>query len=109
MSSRGAVGDQQSVGEAFALLPLVLDTVTEAEWWRLLEAELAEAVAAFHRAESRCAAGGVAVVAEAVGRGVPVSCGQKDGARWLRSLVPVIPSVAKARAGLADPVLGQVG
>src|SRR3954452_19975137 len=102
MSSRGAVGETLSADEAFALLPQVLKALTNAEWWRWSEAELAEAVAAFHRAESQCAAGGVAVIAEAVSRGVPVSCGQKDGARWVRSLVPVIPSVAKARAALAD-------
>jgi hypothetical protein len=102
MCSRGAADELLSADEAFALLPRVMAALTSAEWWRRSEAELAEAVTAFHRAESRCAAGGVAVVAEAVSRGVPLSCGQKDGARWLRSLVPVIPSVAKARAALAE-------
>src|SRR4051794_34916611 len=82
MSSRGAVGETLSADEALALLPHVLKAMTTAEWWRRSEDELAEAVVAFHRAESQCAAAGVAVVAEAVSRGVPVSCGQKDGARW---------------------------
>lgn len=102
MSSRGAVGGRLTYDEAIALLPEVLDAVTSAGWWRLSDAQLGEAVGVFHRAESRCAAAQVAVVAEAVERGVPVTAGHKDGARWLRSLVPVTPAVARARAVLAQ-------
>jgi hypothetical protein len=102
MSSRGLVRSAGVASEAFAALAAALDGVAGVEWWRWSEPELAEAVAAVHRAESRCAAAGVAVLAEAVGRGMPLSCGHKDGARWLRSQVPVTPSVAKARSVLAE-------
>jgi Domain of unknown function (DUF222) len=101
MSSRGLSDSVGVAGEAFDVLAAALDGVAGVEWWRLSEAELGRAAALLHRAESRCAAGGVAVLAEAVERGAPISCGQKDGARWYRALVPVTPSVAKGRSVLA--------
>jgi hypothetical protein len=102
MSSRGAVEQVElSVDDALALLPRVLDALTGAEWWRCSDAELADLVRVLARAESRCAAAGVAVLAEASGRGLPVQGGAKDGAGWFRGLVPVTPALARARAGLA--------
>ena len=56
----------------------------------------------FARAESRCAAAGVLVLAEAAGRGLHVAAGAKDGAGWFRGLVPVTPAQARARAALAE-------
>jgi Domain of unknown function (DUF222) len=55
----------------------------------------------FACSESRCAAAGVAVLAEAGGRGLPVAAGAKDAAGWLRALTPVTPGVAKIRGDLA--------
>src|SRR5580765_4576708 len=101
MSSRGAVQEELTVDDALALLPRVLDALTGADWWRRSDGELAECVRLFARGESRCAAAGVAVLAEASGRGLPAAAGAKDGAGWFRGLVPVTPAAARARAGLA--------
>ena len=101
MSSRGAVAEELSVDDALALLPRVLDALTGGQWWRRSDGELADFVRLFARAESRCAAAGVSVLAEAAGRGLPVAAGAKDGAGWFRGLVAVTPGVARARAGLA--------
>jgi hypothetical protein len=91
-----------SVDEAFVLLPLVLDCVTSAAWWQRSDAQLADAAGVFHRAESRLVAAQVAVLGEAMERGLPEQDGAKDGGVWLRGLVPVTASVACARAGLAE-------
>jgi len=106
MSSRGAVQVGGHAGAAFAALTAALDEVGQVEWWQCSDGELAELVRVCGRAESRCAAAGVAVLAEAAGRGLPVAAGAKDGAGWFRGLVPVTPGVARARAGLA---LGRLG
>src|SRR5580765_6517069 len=104
MSSRGATERELSVDDALALFPRVLDALTGAEWWRRSDAELAALVRVFARGESRCAAAGVAVRAEASGRGLPAAAGARDGAGWFRGLVPVTPAAARARAGLAAGV-----
>src|SRR4051794_10672856 len=102
MSSRGAVAGALSVDDAIALLPRVLDSLTAAPWWQRSDAELAQFVRLFARGESRCAAAGVAVLAEAGERGLPVAAGAKDAAGWFRGLVPVTPGVAKIRGDLAS-------
>src|SRR4051794_15077120 len=113
MSSRGSSDSVGVAGGVFDALAAALDGVAGVEWWRLSEGELGRAAGLLHRAESRCAAGGVAVLAEAVERGAHLSCGHKDGARWYRALVAVTPSVAKGRSvlaaafgTLASPVVG---
>ncbi len=102
MSSRGAVEGALSVDDAVGLLPRVLDTLASASCWQCSDDELAEFVRLFARSESRCAAAGVAVLAEADGRGLPVAAGAKDAAGWLRALAPVTPGVAKIRGDLAS-------
>jgi Domain of unknown function (DUF222) len=102
MSSRGLADSVGGASDAFAVLFAALDGLADVEWWRLSDEELARVAESVHRAESRCASAGVAVLAEAVERGVPALCGHRDGARWLRALVPVTPQQAKARAALAE-------
>ena len=55
-----------------------------------------------HEIESRVAFAQIGVVGEAIARGLPAEAGAKDGAGWLRGLVPITPGQAWARAGLAE-------
>ena len=101
MSSRGTSIVDGGAAGAVAALDAAVDGLQSLELWRLGDADLAGLVGVAHRVESRCAALGVAVLGEAVERGLPAAEGAKDGAGWLRGLVPVTPSTASARAGLA--------
>ncbi len=83
-------------------LGAALDGLTSGCWWALSEGELAAAVVELHRLESRVAAAQVGALAEAISRGVPTTQGAINGAAWLRGLVPVTPSQARARAELAE-------
>ena len=80
----------------------MLDRARGIPWWRQTDADLGRAIAAFHRAESCCAAAGVAALGEAIGRGLPAAEGARGGGEWFRGLVPVQPRAAKARSDLAE-------
>ena len=102
-------GEAVGVGAALAALGAALDDLTSAEWWRVPSAELAGVIGELHRAESRVAAAQVAVLGEAVDRGVPATDGAKNAATWFRALVPVTPQHASARAALAETLHRSVG
>jgi hypothetical protein len=108
MSQSTAPGAAPDVAAAFEQLTAALDVLTSASWWQLPDGELVGAVVALHRAESRVAAAQVGALADAGSRGLPAGAGFKDGAGWLRGLVPVTPAQASARAGLAEalPAVG---
>src|SRR5580765_4288264 len=98
MSSQGVAGASGAADEVLAELAAVLDRAREIPWWRQTDADLGRAIAAFHRAESCCAAAGVAALGEAIGRGLPAADGVRGGGEWFRGLVPVQPRAAKARS-----------
>jgi Domain of unknown function (DUF222) len=102
MSSRGTAGNGSSVDDAFDLITRGLDLLTAGPWWQLSGADLAAAVVQLHAVESRVAFAQIDAVGEAISRGLPAESGAKDGAGWLRGLVPVTPGQAWARAGLAE-------
>lgn len=96
-SSAGAV----RVKQALADVATALDDLTGDPWWALSEAEVAAAVVELHRLESRVAAAQVGALGEVIDRGLPIGAGAPAAGAWLRGLVPVTPSQAKARAALA--------
>jgi hypothetical protein len=97
-----AGGEAISVAAALALLPQVLDALTAAEWWRVGDEQVAEAVVALHRAETRVVAAQVEALGEGLRRGLPAAAGARGGAGWLRGLVPVTPRTASLRSELAE-------
>jgi Domain of unknown function (DUF222) len=102
MDFGGSTAGAVEVKLALADLGAALDVLTGGPWWALSEGELAAAVVELHRLESRVAAAQVGALGEAVSRGVPAAHGAVNGAAWLRGLVPVTPSQARARAELAE-------
>jgi hypothetical protein len=102
MSSQGVAGVSGPAGEVLAALEAVLAQAREIAWWQQSDADLATAIAGLHRAETCCAAAGVAALGEAIGRGLPTADGARGGGEWFRGLVPVMPRAAKARADLAE-------
>ncbi len=95
-------GEVGGVRAALAAVGAALDDLSTAEWWRVPSGDLAGVIGLLHRAESRVAAAQVAVLGEAVARGVPATDGAKNAATWFRGLVPVTPQHASARAALAE-------
>jgi Domain of unknown function (DUF222) len=95
-------GDVGVAGDAVAAMSAALDWLTSGELWRLSDVQLAALARMLHVAESRVGAASVAVLSEAVGRGLPVGSGALSGAAWLRAQVPVTPGQAKARAFLVE-------
>jgi hypothetical protein len=105
MSSRGTAAGGSSVDEAFELIARGLDLLTSTSggpWWQLSSEELGSAVVRLHGVESRVGFAQIGAVGEAISRGLPAEAGAKDGAGWLRGLVPITPGQAWARAGLAE-------
>ena len=105
MSSRGTATGGSSVDDAFDLIARGLDLLTSASggpWWQLSPRQLGSAVVRLHALESRVGSAQIGAVGEAISRGLPAQAGAKDGAGWLRGLVPLTPGQAWARAGLAE-------
>jgi Domain of unknown function (DUF222) len=102
MEFGGSTAGAVEVKLALADLGAALDVLTGGPWWALSEGELSAAVVELHRLESRVAAAQVGALGEAISRGVPAAAGAVNGAGWLRGLVPVTPSQARARAELAE-------
>ena len=94
------MGAGGGAGQASAALSTALDQAGQVEWWRHSDAELAEAVKLFARAESRCAAAGVAVLAEAAERACRWSRGPGRGEAG-SGVWSVTHAVAKQQADLA--------
>jgi hypothetical protein len=105
-SQRTAAAGDDAAGAALAALAVALDDLCTAAWWQIASSDLAGIIGLLHRAESRVAAAQVAVLGEAVARGVPAADGAKSPASWLRGLVPVTPQHASARAALAEALHG---
>jgi Domain of unknown function (DUF222) len=87
---------------SLAALRAALDNVAAVPLWQLGEHELGVAVEELARAEARLQAVQVAVLGEAISRGVPADRGAKGAGVWLRHHVALTPAQAAARARLAE-------
>jgi hypothetical protein len=85
-----------------AALAAILDEVAATPLWQLGEDELGCVVEQLARAEARLQAAQVAVLGEAIARGVPGRRGTKSAGGWLRQHVALTPGQAVARARLAE-------
>src|SRR6476619_7021843 len=102
MSSRGLAEGFGVAEGAMVALTAVLDRATQVGWWQLSDDQLCQAMIMFAGFEARCAAAGVAVLAEAAERGLQFVAGAKRPAEWFRGLVPVTPQVARQCEVLAE-------
>ena len=88
-------------------LARALDEVAAVPLWQLSEVELGAAVEQLARVEARLQAAQVAVLGEAMARGVPGERGAKSAGGWLRQHVALTPAAAASRARLAQESGGQ--
>lgn len=106
MDPEGAVASPLAHGDwtreqALAALPVVLDTIVGGEPWQVPERELGDRARLLWQVENQVVAQQVAIVGEALTRGVVAKAGHKTGGAWLRGLVPLTPHAAHQRGALA--------
>lgn len=88
--------------QALAALPVILATIAGAPNWQVSEAALVQRARLLWQGENQIVAAQVAVVGEAVNRGMPARAGFKSGGAWLRGIVPLTPHAAHQRGALAE-------